>query len=81
MKQNEKLVRDLLDEKVQLHGLVADVNHRLDSDQVPLHKAVRAGNTNVVKVLIKFFAEVNSCDCEGKSPLHYASGQGSLPMI
>ncbi len=31
-KQNVQQVGDLLDEKIQPHGLTADVNHRLDSD-------------------------------------------------
>jgi len=68
----------LLDEKVQKHGLVADVNHRLESDQTPLHRAVKTGNAEAVQLLIKFFAEVNSIDCEGKSPLHLACQHGAL---
>lgn len=68
---------DLFDEKKQKHGLIADVNHRLESDMTPLHKAVRAGNGESIKILIKFFAEVNSTDCDGKSPLHYACAQGA----
>jgi ankyrin repeat protein len=38
----------LLDEKVQKHGLIADVNHRLESDQTPLHRAVKTGNAEAV---------------------------------
>ena len=78
MKQNIKLVEELLDEKCQPHGLIADVNHRLESDQTPLHKAVRTGNAQLVKILINYFAEVNSCDCEGRSPLHMACTQGAV---
>lgn len=77
---NEKAIADLLDEKKQLHGLIADVNHRVESDMTPLHKAVRTSNPSIVGVLIKFFAEVNSTDCDGKSPLHYACARGSVPL-
>lgn len=72
---------ELLDESKQKQGLIADVNHRLESDMVPLHKAVRTGNLETVKVLLKFFAEVNACDCEGKSPLHYAVQTGNVKMV
>jgi ankyrin repeat protein len=74
-------VAELLDESKQKQGLIADVNHRLESDMVPLHKAVRTGNLETVKVLLKFFAEVNACDCEGKSPLHYAVQTGNVKMV
>lgn len=71
----------MLDETKQQQGLIADVNHRLESDMVPLHKAVRTGNLETVKVLLKFFAEVNACDCDGKSPLHYAVQTGNAKMV
>lgn len=31
--------------------------------------------------MIKLFAEVNSCDCEGKSPLHYACEVGAYKIV
>lgn len=55
-----------------MHGLIADVNHRVESEMTPLHKAVRTGNARITEMLIKFFAEVNTVDCDGCSPLHYA---------
>jgi len=48
---------------------------------VPLHRAVLVGNLEIVKILIKFYAEVNSCDCEGKSPLHYACDIGDYKIV
>lgn len=79
--KNLQLVEDLLSENKQAHGLVADVNHRLDSDMVPLHRAVLAGDPKCVQLLIKFFAEVNSTDCNGQSPLHLACEQGNLQIV
>lgn len=79
-KDNEKAIADLLDENKQLHGLIADVNHRVESDLTPLHKAVRTSSPEIVLLLIKCLAEVNSTDCDGKSPLHYACVRGSVPL-
>jgi hypothetical protein len=36
-KQNLKTIADLLNEQTQMHGVVADLNHRLDFDETPLH--------------------------------------------
>lgn len=47
----------------------------------PLHKAVRAGSGDCIKVLVRFFAEVNACDCDGKSPLHYACQLGQEKIV
>ena len=50
--QNAKLVQNLLSEQQQLAGVCADLNHRLDFDETPLHCAVDTGNKAIVKLLI-----------------------------
>lgn len=42
---------------------------------------MRTGNQQCVALLIQFFAEVNACDCDGKSPLHLACVQGNLELV
>lgn len=59
-KQNLKQMVDLLNEQTQMYGVVADLNHRLDFDETPLHMAVRSGNIESIQLLIKYFAEINA---------------------
>lgn len=50
------------------------------SGNTPLHAAVSAGNTNIVKILVEAGANVNSWngECEGAAPLHWAVISGKL---
>ena len=47
-----------------------------------LHAAVNSGNTNVVEMLIKAGASLNTwnADCDGATPLHMAVMSGALSM-
>ena len=40
--------------------MCADLNHRLDFDETPLHCAVNVGNETIVKILLAKFAEINA---------------------
>jgi len=71
----------LLNEQTQMHGVVADLNHRLDFDETPLHMAVRSANIDSIQLLIKFFAEMNAQNSAGQTPLHLACQMGNLPIV
>ncbi|KAL7304132.1 hypothetical protein TKK_0003587 [Trichogramma kaykai] len=47
-----------------------DVNHTCDNLQTPLHKAVKYGQKNIVRLLLQHKADVNLADVDGKTPLH-----------
>jgi ankyrin repeat protein len=59
-KNEEELVRDLLDESKQVHGMIANVNMKMERDETPLHWAVLSGNTTIINTLLNFYAEVNA---------------------
>ena len=42
---------------------------RFDEDETPLHSAVITGSVEIVQILLDRFAELNSQDIEGKTPL------------
>jgi ankyrin repeat protein len=60
----------------------ADVNARCGIyGTTPLHAATVAGCADVVELLIKAGADVNSRDNLGKIPLHYAAIKGNVEII
>lgn len=64
-----------------MHGVVADLNHRMDFDETPLHEAVRVGWLEAVTLLLKGHAEINAQDNEGRTPLHFACKGGDVRIV
>jgi len=76
---NVKSVSDLLNESKQPHGLIANVNMRVEqNNETPLHRAVVRNNLEIVKILVRLFAEINAQNAQGKTALHIASTNGNL---
>ena len=72
-------MHDLLDETKQVRGIIADVNNRYaDEGLTPLHMAVEARAPEIMRILLKFYAELNAQDIAGLTPLHIACGQNYL---
>lgn len=61
----------------------ADVNAASQNDMhvSPIHSAVAAGNTNLVKILINHGADINATQAGGFTPLHAAAQIGNEELI
>ena len=59
-KENLPLIKELLNEQLNLDGVCADLNHRNDNDETPLHEAVKVCNETIVKLLLAKFVEINA---------------------
>ena len=56
----------------------ADVQSADHSGATPLHLAAKAGNTNTVWVFIRYDANPEAVDINGKTAMHYAAEQASI---
>lgn len=79
-KINIAQVKDLLDESKYL-DMCADVNFQKIQNMTPLHFAVHTRSVDMVKVLIKRYAEVNTKNDDGRTPLHLACAFGHIDIV
>ena len=57
-----------------------DVDALIDGDQPALHLAIQQKQTDIVKVLLDYGADINSIGFHGWTPLHIASAIGNLTI-
>lgn len=58
-----------------------DKNAVGEFEQTPLHKAVIVGNLDMIKLLVKYGADINLVDEKNQSPLDYAIDEGDQSII
>ena len=59
----------------------AELNVGREYDEVIIHIAAEAGNTEKVKVLVAGGADVNTMSLFGMTPLHFAASKGKLDTV
>jgi ankyrin repeat protein len=65
-----------------LNASVEHLNTPCDNKQMtPLHAAMSQGNCNTAAILINAGGNVDALDSDGKTPLHYAAGNGNYKCL
>ena len=67
--------------KILIYAEAATNVSEPDDQNTPLHLAAKAGNAAIVKRLLKYDADINKRNAEGKTPLHCAADSGDLETI
>ena len=49
--------------------------------ETPLYISCANGYVEIVDILLKYFADVSICDCDGRSPLYAASMRGHIEIV
>jgi len=59
----------------------ANIRHKNQQKNTPLHLAIFGGNVNIVKMLLSCGANPNEPGMQGKTPLHLAYTSNAQPII
>ena len=80
-----KIVKSLIDSSKKLnfnaHDLAQELNAVAENRWTPLHKAVYAGDLELVTLLLNTGANKEATTTEGNTPLHLAAAEGHFEIV